>query len=156
MNRSSVLAITICTLSLVQAPRAQAHCQIPCGIYDDHNRVHQIREDITTIEKSMRMIKELAKKKDAQSKHQLVRWVVNKEHHAEKIIRSISDYFMAQKLKPIPASNRKGHADYVTRLVRHHAVMVAAMTCKQKSSMDAVQALRRAVNDIAGYWPATK
>lgn len=129
--------------------RAEAHCQIPCGIYDDHNRVHQIREDITTIQKSVTLINELATKKDAQSQHQLVRWVMNKEKHAENIIRTISDYFMTQKIVPTSLGDKK----YLEQLARHHAVMVAAMKCKQSSDMKTVQALIAAVDNIEGDWP---
>ena len=37
----------------------QAHCEIPCGIYDDAMRVKMIREDLDTIEKSMNEILKL-------------------------------------------------------------------------------------------------
>ena len=36
-----------------------AHCQVPCGIYDDAVRIVQIEEDITTIRKAMNMINDL-------------------------------------------------------------------------------------------------
>ena len=29
------------------------HCQIPCGIYDDLMRIHQMEEHVLTIEKSI-------------------------------------------------------------------------------------------------------
>jgi hypothetical protein len=28
-----------------------AHCQVPCGIYDDDGRIKRLREDVTTITK---------------------------------------------------------------------------------------------------------
>jgi len=70
-----------------------AHCQIPCGIYDDHARVISMLEDAATIEKSITLITELSDKADAQSRNQVVRWVMNKEKHARNIIAAISDYF---------------------------------------------------------------
>ena len=36
-----------------------AHCQVPCGIYDDAVRIIQIREHVTTIEKAMNQIDQL-------------------------------------------------------------------------------------------------
>jgi nickel superoxide dismutase len=45
------------------------------------------------------LIAELAGKSDAQSQNQLVRWVMNKENHAQKIISTISDYFLTQRVK---------------------------------------------------------
>ena len=100
--KKSLLLISciLFTFILVLPQLAQAHCQIPCGIYDDHARVKSIGEDAATVEKSMRLIAELAGKSDAQSQNQLVRWVMNKEAHAQKIISSISDYFLTQRVKP--------------------------------------------------------
>ncbi len=39
------------------------------------------------------MMAELTGKSDVQSQNQMVRWVMNKEHHGQKIIATISDYF---------------------------------------------------------------
>ena len=36
---------------------AVAHCQVPCGIYDDTLRIVQIKEDFKTIRKAMDQIK---------------------------------------------------------------------------------------------------
>ena len=38
---------------------AFSHCEIPCGIYTDTLGIVQIREDLATVEKSMKMIEEL-------------------------------------------------------------------------------------------------
>lgn len=144
-----VAAATALTLTLVLgASAARAHCQVPCGIYDDHNRVHQLKEHARTIRKAVVQIRALAKKrtKGAQQHNQLVRWINTKEQHAELVIRTISDYFMAQKIN---AKDPK----YAEKLKRHHAVMVAAMKCKQKADPRVVDALDKAIAGIAGYWP---
>jgi len=145
-------AATLFVLLLAAAPRAEAHCQVPCGIYHDKMRVDMIREDIETVEKAVAQIGALAGKRDAQSANQLNRWISNKELHAEKIIRTISDYFMAQKIKPVDPRDKRGFAAYQQMLTRHHAVMVAAMKCKQSASKAEVAALKKAVDGIAGYW----
>lgn len=153
------IATTLTALTIIALTHdARAHCQVPCGIYHDADRVKMIREDITTITKAVKEIASLSGKRDAQSANQLVRWVMTKEQHAEKIIRTISDYFMAQKIKP-PQTNkpadprdRKALAAYQQMLTRHHAVMVAAMKCKQTASAGAVKALAKTVDAIAGYW----
>lgn len=147
ISAAAVVAVALLSFQT----QARAHCQIPCGIYHDHMRVEMIREDITTITKAVRQIGALASKRDAQSQNQLTRWIVNKEEHAERIIRVISDYFMAQKIKPVGTKD-KGFARYQAMLTRHHAVMVAAMKCKQNASMKEVNALKKAVDAIAGYW----
>jgi len=128
---------------------AYAHCQIPCGIYDDHARVNAMLEDATTVEKSAKLITELSSKSDAQSKNQLVRWVMNKEKHAQNIISTISDYFLTQRVKP----NQK---DYVERLIRHHAVIIAAMKAKQNVDMKYAKELKKCVKDLLSYYPEHK
>ena len=149
IQRIIVSATFALLLSVVGSSNASAHCQIPCGIYGDHARVHEIHEDIRTIAKAMNQIRVLSAKKDAQSQNQLVRWVTNKEKHAENIIRIISDYFMAQKIKPKAEGYRK-------MLVEHHAVMRAAMKAKQVVSADAVEALKAATTKIEKYWITKK
>jgi nickel superoxide dismutase len=122
------------------------HCQIPCGIYDDYARVKSMLEDVQTIEKSTKLINELAGKNDAQSKNQLVRWVMNKEKHAQNIISTISDYFLTQRVKP-------AQKDYITRLIKHHAVIIAAMKTKQHADQKEVQKLEKAVKALLSYYP---
>lgn len=125
---------------------SMAHCQVPCGIYDDHARVQVMLEDAATVEKAMRMMAELAGKTDAQSQNQMIRWVFNKEHHAQKIIATIGDYFLTQRVKA-------GQADYVEQLKRHHAVIVAAMQAKQHADPKYAEALKSSIQALAGYYP---
>ena len=82
---------------LLAAPAVIAHCEIPCGIYDDAARFTEMREHVATIEKSMNQISELEKGGNA---NQLVRWVSNKEHHANEVQHIVSQYFMTQRVKP--------------------------------------------------------
>ncbi|WP_239057745.1 superoxide dismutase, Ni [Pseudodesulfovibrio sp. JC047] len=125
---------------------AQAHCQVPCGIYDDHARVTAMLEDVTTVRKAVTMLEKLAAKTDVQSRQQFVRWVMNKESHAQKIISSIADYFLTQRVKP-------DQKEYVERLKKHHAVILAAMEAKQHADMKAVDALESAVQALLEYYP---
>ena len=133
------------TLLLSSMP-VQAHCQIPCGIYDDAARVAEMLESAATVEKSMKLIGELTGKHEAQSQNQLVRWVMNKEEHAQMIISTISDYFLTQRVKG-------SQDDYAERLQRHHAVIVAAMKAKQSSDLQMAMDLKDAINGIASYYP---
>jgi len=61
-----LIAFTVVGTSLVLPNPAQAHCQIPCGIYDDYARVQSMLEDAVTVKKSARLIAKLADKSDAQ------------------------------------------------------------------------------------------
>lgn len=131
---------------LVFSQLAYAHCQIPCGIYDDHARVQSMLEDVETVEKSMKLIAELSGKSDAQSQNQLVRWVMNKEQHAQYIIDTISDYFLTQRVK-------SKQEDYSERLVKHHTVIVAAMESKQSADLSYVKSLRASIEALLPYYP---
>ena len=125
---------------------AQAHCQVPCGIYDDPARISSMLEDAATVHKAVKALTSLEGKTDTQSLNQSVRWVQNKELHAQRIIETISNYFLTQRVKP-------GQDDYDTRLARHHAVILAAMKAKQNSSVDAAQVLRESIQALQAYYP---
>jgi nickel superoxide dismutase len=140
----AALALFGCGLVLLQ--QASAHCQIPCGIYDDHARVQAMLEDAATVAKAARLINELAGKMDAQSQNQIVRWVMNKERHAQNVISTISDYFLTQRVKP-------DQEDYTDRLVKHHAVIVAAMEAKQNADVRFADGLKARIEVLADYYP---
>tara|TARA_Y100001978_G_C23698509_1_gene439213 strand:+ start:3586 stop:4008 length:423 start_codon:yes stop_codon:yes gene_type:complete len=123
-----------------------AHCQVPCGIYDDYARVKGMMEDAATVKKSVKLLNELAGKTDVQSQQQFVRWVNTKEMHAQKVISTIADYFLTQRVKA-------SQEDYVERLTKHHAVIVAAMKAKQNATMEAAEALEKAIMALEGYYP---
>ena len=107
-----------------------AHCQVPCGIYDDAVRIVQIEEDITTIRKAMNMINELAGKSDAQSLNQISRWVSTKESHAQNVQETILNYFLAQRVKAKEKGN-KDRQKYVDQTLTLHQLIVKMMKCKQ-------------------------
>ena len=118
-----------------------AHCQIPCGIYDDVLRVVSIQEDISTIQKSINKIQELGDfEKSIQNQNQLVRWVNNKESHAQLIQDVISEYFLAQRIKP-KSSNDKDYDKYVMLTTSCQKIIFYAMKCKQNVDIQYVKKL---------------
>ena len=139
-------AIAVAGISFILPQQVLAHCQIPCGIYDDHARVRSMLEDAATVEKSIKLIEKLSGKSDAQSQNQLIRWVMNKGKHAQNIIDTISDYFLTQRVK----SSQK---DYVDRLANHHAVIVAAMKAKQNADIKYASELQKSIQALAPYYP---
>jgi nickel-type superoxide dismutase len=104
---------------------AIAHCQVPCGIYDDALRIVQIKEDFKTIRKAMDKITQLSEKSGPLSNNQLNRWVMTKEQHASNIQKTVSEYFLIQRVK---ADKSKKYIDLTTTL---HKILVATMKCKQ-------------------------
>jgi nickel superoxide dismutase len=150
---AAVLVAAAATIVIVNrtAPTAGAHCQIPCGIYDDPARVARLYEDAATIEKSMKQMAALADKADVQSRQQFVRWTTNKEAHASHIIEVVSEYFLAQKLKPI-SRGQEGYDAYLRQVAAHHAVIVAAMRCKQHAGLEHVEHLRRSIAGLERIW----
>lgn len=131
--------------------KASAHCQVPCGIYDDDARLAALREDSATIAKAMAQISELAGKHDGQSLNQATRWVLTKEQHASNIITVVSEYFLTQKVKPV-SPGTDGHQAYLQKLADHHAVLAAAMKSKQTVDSSAVDGLNRAIEQLAGHY----
>lgn len=142
----TILIAFIFIYHFVSLQRTHAHCQIPCGIYDDYARIQSMLEDTATIEKSALLITELAEKIDASDRHQLTRWVVNKETHAQKIITTICDYFLTQRVKP-------DQKDYNERLVKHHAVIIAAMKAKQNTDVKYAAILKEKIQALLPYYP---
>lgn len=144
-----IATVFLLLAAMVPIPMLQqtvyAHCQIPCGIYDDNARVQSMLEDAETVEKSIKMINALSEKSDAHSRNQLVRWVMNKENHAQKIITTISDYFLTQRVK-------SSQEDYTKRLVDHHAVIVSAMKAKQNAEMSYVKTLVTDIKALLRYY----
>jgi len=133
------------TLHLVLRLRG-GHCQVPCGIFDDPMIVAEIKQCVVTITKAMVQIAELEKGgTSAQDLNQIVRWINTKEEHACKIITTVSEYCLCQRVKKeIFASE----ADYADALKAHHAVMQAAMKCKQTVDVAAAHGLEHAVGDF--------
>lgn len=130
---------------------AQAHCQVPCGIYDDAARIARLHEDAATIAKAIKYINEVPAKHDAQALNQAIRWINTKETHASNIIEVVSVYFLTQKVKPV-APGADGYQAYLEKLADHHAVMTAAMKTKQHADPKFVDALNAAIEKLAKHY----
>lgn len=130
--------LVIVMLIMLPGAKALAHCEVPCGIYEDEMRIEMIREDITTITKSIENIQELAEKQDPQSMNQMVRWINTKEDHANKIQEIITQYFMTQRVKANPEKeeDQKKSAEQLKYL---HEMLVYAMKMKQSLSMENIE-----------------
>lgn len=127
------------------------HCQVPCGIYGDQLRIQQILEDCDTIEKAMTQI--AVEPQDALARQQFVRWVNTKEEHAQRIQDNIAQYWLAQRIKPLPAEfDEAQRVRYFAQLTHLHHITVHAMRCKQGIDPAAVKALREAVHALSSVY----
>jgi len=130
-------------IAMLEAP--SPHCEVPCGIYGDSLRVALISEHIKTVEKAMKQINEIS---DAEKPNynQLVRWVMNKEKHAEEIQHIVSQYFLHQRVKmPKNPEDRHAAKHYTDKLKNLHAISVYAMKSKQKTDLEVIDNLRAAL-----------
>lgn len=118
------------------APQASAHCQIPCGIFDDNNVIGSMHTDYETIAKAAKEIDTLSKDPSANA-HQLTRWIINKESHAQAIQEKVLNHFLAQRLK----INQPDEETYLKKLKLCHEVIIAAMVCKQSTDAASVKKL---------------
>ena len=120
-----------------------AHCQVPCGIYADDVVFGELMTDVKTIHKAMVQINELSGDHGA-NHHQLVRWVTNKESHAQNIQNTMSAYFLAQRIKlAMKESDPEGYAELVGLA---HKITVLAMKCKQGTEVANADALHDALH----------
>ncbi len=137
MKRLLLVAVLVGSVFLPMAYLA-AHCEVPCGIYDDAGRFTEMLEDQATIAKAIAQINELAATHDANGHNQLARWVTTKETHATNTQHVIAQYFMTQKIKA-------DDAHYTEKLTAAHGVLVAAMQCKQSADPATAVGLESAI-----------
>ncbi len=129
-------------LSLGLITLAHAHCQIPCGIYGDDERFTAMLEDVTTLRKSVAQIESLSTaESSAANLNQLVRWIDNKEVHADKISDVVLKYFLQQRIKPDAEA-------YEAKLVALHKIVMLSMKVKQTVDTTQVDALEAAIREF--------
>jgi nickel superoxide dismutase len=103
-----------------------------------------IAEHITTIEKAMKQIIELEGQKPT-NYNQLMRWVINKERHADELQKIVTQYFMTQRIKP----DMKNCSQNLTVL---HKLLVYAMKCKQTTDSAHISTLRSLLKEFEGLY----
>lgn len=139
-NQKTVILLTLGLMTAL-ASIVYSHCQIPCGIYDDPARFDMLAEHITTIEKSMKLLTELTKQ-DKPNMNQIVRWVENKEKHADQLNHIVTYYFMAQRVKPVDRAKGKAYEVYIKKLTLLHEMLVYSMKAKQTTDLSHIEKLR--------------
>ena len=135
MNKAARYLTILVLFSVTTTATVRSHCQIPCGIYDDQMRIHLMEEHVATIEKSMKQIE------TASNQNQTVRWVMNKEKHANELSEIVTYYFMAQRIKPSSET-------YIFDLTKLHEILVTSMKAKQSIDLAHVEKLKELIHDF--------
>ncbi|NDV63465.1 hypothetical protein G0Q06_13450 [Puniceicoccales bacterium CK1056] len=142
VNKLLLVLLAVFTLSMNQL---SAHCQVPCGIYGDDVVFGELTTDVATIEKAMKEIVRLGGEESV-NYNQLVRWVTNKEAHAQNIQDVMSAYFLAQRIK---LEAKDTAPEKYTQLVElAHEITVLAMKCKQTTDLANAAKLSEALHDF--------
>ena len=83
---------------------------------------------------------------EALAVNQAVRWITVKEQHASRIIATVTEYCLCQRVK---RSFFASDMEYWQALQLHHMVLQAAVKVKQSVSEVDVDALQVALDDLA-------
>ena len=127
---------------------ADAHCDIPCGIYDPHDAIQAAQ----TVIRMTELIGDLQKKGDLDSveaRNSMIRYVTVKEQHAQaakdQVLIIWTDYFKPEHLQKYPQLHEKVW----------NACKLASYT-KQHVDMGKAQELKAAMEEIGKIFWETK
>ncbi len=148
--RSRLIVFAVISIVALSARGVLAHCEVPCGIYGDETRIALLREHIITVEKSMKMIRTLSAE-DEVNYNQLIRWVNNKEKHAEEIQHIVYQYFMTQRIKPATGPGAE-YDEYIAKITLLHELLIKAMKSKQTLEQEQIDEMRALVDKFEGLY----
>jgi len=77
-----------------------AHCQMPCGIYDDQMVYDEVNQFYLTMFKAVKALQNNKFNSD-EDRNQFIRWVMTKERLCNEIAMLLTTYFFQQKIMPI-------------------------------------------------------
>ena len=151
--KSCLLLAIVALFSFASTSSLHAHCQVPCGIYSDDTVLIDLNTHQQTIAKAMVQINELSA--DAgKNANQISRWVTNKEEHATKIQNTMTQYFLAQRVKLGEADSDK--EAYLNKITLIHQIIVHAMKCKQTTDTENAKKLHSAIDAFAKAYSKKK
>lgn len=133
MKKATTYMTIAVLFAAITATTVRAHCQMPCGIYDDPMRIKLMEEQISVIDKAMTKIEA------NESENQNVRWVMTKDKQADEFSEIVTAYFMAQRIKP-------GCDDYAQKIAALHEMVIYSMKCKQTTDHANVEKLQELVH----------
>ncbi len=122
---------------------ADAHCDIPCGIYDPISA----KIAAQTVQKMVLRIESLGDASDIAAANTLSRYITVKEEHAE---------LCKHELRVLWADYTWPGVDANEIAAKFNAALKLAGQCKQTVSMENAESLVAAVDDIATIFWGTK
>jgi nickel superoxide dismutase len=78
----------------------------------------------------------------------LVRWISNKDEHANYIQEIVDKYFLTQRVKPVDSADQNAYKQYTAKLVLLHQMLVYAMKTKQTTDVENVDKLKNLVHEF--------
>ena len=133
-----LLFVALLFSGILYSNQVDAHCEVPCGIYNDEIRIALLYEHFTTIEKAMTKITELGSAEDI-NYNQLIRWTVTKEEHAKEIQHVVTQYFITQRVKLPESMEGEDYEKYQKQLASLHQLIVYAMKAKQTTDVSFIE-----------------
>jgi len=100
MTKFIQTALGICLILGPFSSPLSAHCQMPCGIYDDQMIYDEVDQFYLTMYKCVKALENNQFKTD-EDKNQFIRWVITKENKCNELAMLITVYFLQQKIMPI-------------------------------------------------------
>lgn len=123
--------MTLFSMSLLRCGAIEAHCQMPCGIYNDAMVFDKGDEYVLTMYKGISVLNN-SPFSTVKEKNDFVRWVINKEKMSDALAEVITTYFLQQKIKP-------GDSDSPKRLESAHKLLFGLVAIKQNTTLDFVE-----------------
>ncbi|MGJ8632730.1 MAG: superoxide dismutase [Ni] [Luteolibacter sp.] len=139
------LLLIATALAFAVPTQLSAHCQVPCGIFDNDNVITSLMQDSTTIEKASKQIDELSKDPSANAQN-ITRWIMTREAHAQDIQEKMLNYFLAQRVKA--PEDEAGMEEYNKQLALCHGIITTAMKCKQSTDAANITKLNELLKEL--------
>ena len=143
MMKSCLLLAIVALFSFASTSSLHAHCQVPCGIYSDDTVLIDLQDPSADHRQGHGPDQRALCKDAGKNANQLSRWVTNKEEHATKIQDTMTQYFLAQRVKLAESESNKDA--YLNKLSLIHQIIVHAMKCKQTTDPANAQGLHDAI-----------
>ncbi len=122
MLKQKILPFVFASLLWTPFTTLSAHCQMPCGIYDDQMVYDQINQFYLTMFKAVKALDHNEFKTD-EDRNQFIRWVMTKERLCNEMATLITEFFLQQKIQPID--------DNIELLQSAHKLLFLLLAIKQ-------------------------